>query len=49
MFIVYYNDLDTGIDSRISKFPHDIKMGRIIEAELSLQSSLMQIPDNLMF
>ena len=34
MFLIYINDLHTGITSRISKFADDTKMGRVIEAEI---------------
>ena len=33
LFLIYINDLDTGITSRISKFADDTKMGRVIETE----------------
>ena len=33
LFIIYINDLDSGISSDISKFSDDSKIGRIIKAE----------------
>ena len=33
LFLIYVNDLDTGITSRISKFADDTKMAMVIEAE----------------
>ena len=32
--LIYINNLDTGITSRISKFADDTKMGMVIEAEI---------------
>ena len=33
LFLIYINDLDTEITSRISKFADDTKMGRVIELQ----------------
>ncbi len=32
LFIIYINDLDTGISSDVSKFPDDTKIGRVIRS-----------------
>ena len=33
LFIIYINDLDNGINSDISKFADDSKIGRLIRSE----------------
>ena len=33
LFLIYINDLDSGISSDISKFANDSKIGRIIRSE----------------
>jgi hypothetical protein len=43
LFIIYINDLDVGINSSISKFADDTKIGRVIntaEDNIALQEDL---------
>ncbi len=48
LFIIYFNDLDTGISSEISKFADDTKIGRVIESDQDasiLQDELNRLYD----
>ena len=48
LFIIYINDLDTGISSDVSKFADDTKIGRVIESDQDasiLQGELNRLYD----
>ena len=48
LFIIYINDLDTGISSDVSKFADDTKIGRVIESDQDaaiLQEELSRLYD----
>ena len=46
LFIIYINDIDIGITSRISKFADDTKIGRVIETDIDI-AALQKDLDNL--
>ena len=48
MFLIYINDLDTGVCSDLSKFADDTKIGKIIKTEAdvrTLQADLDRMSD----